>query len=46
MQLVLEQRRKPSAKADPSKHKFLLSKLNLVDLAGILTYLCHTSAHR
>ena len=36
LQLTLEQRRKPSSPADPSKHKFLQGKLNLVDLAGKL----------
>ena len=34
LSLYLEQRRKPNAPADPSKHKYLASKLNLVDLAG------------
>ena len=32
--LQLEQRRKPSASASPGRHRFLRSKLHLVDLAG------------
>lgn len=34
LQLTLEQKRKTSAPHAPEKHKFLQSKLNLVDLAG------------